>query len=652
MSDQTERRPLLSIAILAWLLSSVAAGAQSGPPVLSSSPVVVHARVAATQSAWDRPTGTIVTYVELDVLEDLGGADVPARLVLKQLGGEVEGLGLWIGDQASFRTGEEALLYLSISRADRTLHTTALDRGKVTPSPDALTTARAAARATSSAPATAAQAFMAEPPEYASLARATAPSFTYLPTDGGFAARWHEVDDNVPVFVAHPTAVPLTWTGGAVANATTAINLWRNSGMDLDLRDGGNTYPTGSCAASFTGNGRIAVSYNDPCGGVADWVIGGGYYTTGDLRTVNGTTFQKFIQGFAVLDATGPQTASAGCFQDAVTHGLGHALGLGHSTSAGAMMQAAPSSGCATAAAPLGSDDLAGITAIYSGIASGPFPPDTPTGFTASAALSTVSLAWTPAATGGATQRYIVDGGTAPGVYNLGSITYPASTTSTSIGGAPAGTYYLRVRAQNAIGTSLPSAERSVTVGACTAPGAPGTLTGSSNDTLVNLQWSAPASGVAQGYRFSVGSAPGLSNLSVVDLPATPTALAGPAPYGTYFVRVQSTNVCGVSAPSNELTLVVQPCSAAPLPPTGFAITRTGTFLNLVWTAPAGTPPTSYTLVVGSGPGLSDVAVLPTGNATTSLAGNAPAGSYYVRVLAQNTCGYSGPSNEVFVAVP
>ncbi|MCC6991354.1 MAG: matrixin family metalloprotease [Acidobacteria bacterium] len=634
------------------LLAVLAASPALAQPVqtLPDAPegaIVVAARVTSLDARWDTAGRRIHTYVALDVARVLLGLDVPPHLVLKQLGGVAGGIGLWLPEQAPFRVGEDVLVALTTSGSDRSLHTAGLGRGKWTY--DAAVAA-AIERELARAPRAALQAYEAVPPEYAAFSRAPGPLYAFLST-GGDPARWHEVDDRAPVFVDH-SAVPGTWTGPTTANATAAINLWRGSGMDLDLRDGGAGFPSGVCSANFTGNGRISVSYNDPCGNVTDWVAGGGYYTTGDLRTVNGTQFQKFLQGFVVVNDTGPHTSSASCFQDAVAHGIGHALGLGHTSSAGAMMQQSPRGNCASGAGALTSDDVNGVTTIYEGIPSATAPPDPPATFTASSVLNTVSLAWTPATTGGAVQQYVVEAGTAPGVYNLGSATYPATLTATSIGGVPVGTYYLRVRARNALGTSAPSVERAVTVGACTPPGPPGTLSGTANDTLVNLLWSAPATGVAQGYRVLAGTVPGVANLGSTDYPATVTALAGNVPYGTYYVRVQALNVCGVSAPSNEIAVVVAPCTAVPQAPTALSVVKNGTFLTFSWTAPAGTPPTSYTFAVGSAPGASNLVVSPTGTTATTLAGNAPNGAYYVRVHAQNACGLSAPSNEIFVTVP
>ncbi len=494
-------------------------------------------------------------------------------------------------------------------------------------------------------------AFRPAPAEYSVPPRDDSPAFVFLPT-GEEPPRWHEVDSATPVYVDHPTALPGGWSG-ATADATAAITLWRNSGMDLDLRDGGNTLALANCPASFTGNGRISVAYNDPCGiPGSDWVVGGGYYTRGDLRTVNGVTFQKFLQGFLVLNDSGPQTSSAGCFRDAITHGIGHALGLGHTTSTGAIMVAAPPSNCSSGPHGLGADDIAGITAIYEGIPSGGNPPNTPTAFTATAQLSTVTMNWTPASTGGQAQRYLIDAGTAPGTYNLGTITVSAPATSTAAGPAAPGVYYVRLRAQNSLGTSAPTAERSVTVGSCTAPGAPATLTGSANDTQVNLQWTAPASGVVEGYQLAAGSAPGLANLAVINFPSTVTAFSTTAPYGTYYVRVHATNVCGLGPPSPEITLVVQPCQAPPAAPVNLVRSVAGGIVTLGWNAPAGTPPTGYTIVAGSVSGGSDILVYPTGTTATGLATPAPAGTYYARVIATNACGQSGASNEVVVVVP
>jgi hypothetical protein len=622
------------------------AGAQQ-PASLPAAPLAVIGHVVGLDSRWD--AGTIVTYVDVAIARQVRGRPIGNRIVLKQLGGRVGAIGLYIADQAQFSLGEEALLLLTVSPRDGTLHTAGLGRGKLPA--DAATVALV-----ESAPA------VFDPPPFAAVPAELAdpsnrPAYTLLPTDGGYPARWHEVDDNGIVRVDHPSSVPGTWTGGQPSHVGAAVTLWRNSGMELDLRDNGASLPAGQCAAAFTGNGRISVSYNDPCG-ISDeadnWVIGGGYYTTGDLRTVNGTTFQKFVQGFVVLNNVGPQTGSAGCFQDALTHGLGHALGLGHSDSGGAMMNPLPSGSCAGGPRGLSGDDVNGITAIYRGIASGPFPPQAPTALTASALLSTVTLTWTPSTDGGPAQRYLVDAGTASGVYNLGTIVLPTTATTTQVGGVPPGTYFVRVRAQNAVGTSGPSPQAQVTVGACAAPGTAGPLSAAVSGQNVSLQWGAPAGGVTQGYRFLVGSAPGLANVLVADYPASVTALAAPGvPYGTYYARVAATNACGIGPVSNEVTVVVQPCAAAPQAPTALRAGVVGNQVSLAWNAPAAGPaPASYTLVVGSAPGLSNILVFPTGSPATVLGAVAPPGVYYARVLAQNPCGSSGASNEIVVTVP
>jgi hypothetical protein len=165
-------------------------------------------------------------------------------------------------------------------------------------------------------------------------------------------------------------------------------------------------------------------------------------------------------------------------------------------------------------------------------------------------------LHWTaPPSTGVAS--YTVRAGVAPGAYGLAAIPLPPDVTTLSTAGAPPGAYYVSVRATAGCGLATDSNEVLVTVPAPTPPGAPTALTASVSGAQVSLSWTPPA-GAITGYLLEAGTAPGLANLIPgLALGATPALVAPNVPTGTYRVRVRAANGALVSAPSNEITVVV-----------------------------------------------------------------------------------------------
>ena len=193
-----------------------------------------------------------------------------------------------------------------------------------------------------------------------------------------------------------------------------------------------------------------------------------------------------------------------------------------------------------------------------------------------------------------------------------------------------------------------------IAAGSGAAPAPPQNLQFSVAGSTVTVGWTPPASAPApSGYQLEAGSAPGLANLAV--LPTTATQLTFPGiPPGTYFVRVRSAGSGGLSAPSNEVSVVVGSggCGGAPPAPSALSATVTGRVVTLNWAlAAGGDAATNFVLEAGSAAGLANLAVVALDPGLRSVVADAPPGVYFVRIRARNPCGTSGASNEIVVTV-
>lgn len=181
-------------------------------------------------------------------------------------------------------------------------------------------------------------------------------------------------------------------------------------------------------------------------------------------------------------------------------------------------------------------------------------PPAPPLVDAPSVTGSTVRITW--GAVSGA-MRYSLRAGTAPGGNNAfdGDV---GNTTSLTAVNVPTGSYFVRVHSANALGESVASNEVRVDVGGaspCVVLPNPTGLFATVSGSLVTLTWvSVPG---PTSYLVEAGSVSGAANLAVIDTGNVSPILMATAPPGTYFVRVRAKNACGLSAPSNQVVVVV-----------------------------------------------------------------------------------------------
>lgn len=190
-----------------------------------------------------------------------------------------------------------------------------------------------------------------------------------------------------------------------------------------------------------------------------------------------------------------------------------------------------------------------------------------PLNVTATVTGSTVVLVWTaPTLQDAPVLGYVIDVGSSANFVmpNLASLDTGNAATSLTAPLVPPGTYYVRVRARNAVGFSAPSNEIQVVVGTVTTPGtscpgAPRSLSGNVAAGTVSLTWLPPLSGTTQWYIIEAGAAAGLANLANFNTGTTTTTFAQPGvPAGVYYVRVRAAAAgCAASAPANEVIVTV-----------------------------------------------------------------------------------------------
>ncbi len=268
----------------------------------------------------------------------------------------------------------------------------------------------------------------------------------------------------------------------------------------------------------------------------------------------------------------------------------------------------------------------------------GATPISAPAGLTATGGTTLVALTWN--ADSGAT-GYNVYRGTASGGESATAIATGITTTAYTNSGLAAGTtYYYKVAAVDATGTSTPSTEAF----AITIAGVPSGLTPAAGVNQVALSWTAGAG--AATYNVYSGTSSGGEGVTPIATGLTTTGYTntGLTAGTAYYYKVASVDAAGTSALSTEASAT--PTGTAPATPTGLTATASNAQVALSWTASAGA--TTYNIFRSTTTGGEGTTAYATSATTTyTNTGLTNGTTYYYTVNAANSYGSSAQSTQV-----
>lgn len=186
-------------------------------------------------------------------------------------------------------------------------------------------------------------------------------------------------------------------------------------------------------------------------------------------------------------------------------------------------------------------------------IAGGNTVPSVPTGLSATAGNTQVTLTWNP--TSGATS-YNVFRSTSPGAEGTVAYSSPAGNSYTDTGVTNGTTYYYKVSAANANGQSAQSSE--VSAKPNIPPAAPSGLTAAAaSGTVVNLAWTNNATGATGNEIWRSTNNANFTKIVTTAATATTYSDTTAVKSTTYYYKVDATN--GVASPFSNTATVTTP---------------------------------------------------------------------------------------------
>jgi hypothetical protein len=263
-------------------------------------------------------------------------------------------------------------------------------------------------------------------------------------------------------------------------------------------------------------------------------------------------------------------------------------------------------------------------------------------GLTAQVSGNTVSFAWQGDAT-----SWVLEAGSGPGLSNLAVFPFSSPSPAYTVPNVPPGTYFVRIRGVLFGSAGAPSNEVIVQVGGAPAPSPQpcqvGELDLRSTRTLQTLTLNWNQIGLVDTVQLEAGTAPGLSNIAIAQLPRFPAQFTATGPPGVYWIRLRPFRSCGVGAPSNEvaveLSTVPLPTCTPTLSPFNRNVLASGIYTVTV-SVPAGCTWTAFTregwisvlTPSGNGPGTIQYRVTLPGGGTGQIYVTTLAGRYSVNV--------------------